>query len=100
MRYELVMMSRTGKTWSRMWDKAPDTQRMLETAMLSYIAGEEIVFVIRYWPSRKGWRVLDARHAVPVMVSGCRRWFGHRFFPGVYPTQEAAVMHALAILGR
>ena len=61
--------------------------------------------VIRFWPSLKGWRVLDIRnaHETPPMQGPhgpYPRWVGQKRGKRVYPNEDAAVMHAMIILGR
>lgn len=77
--------------------KAPDTDRMLERAKQN-----RSLFVIRYWPSRKGWRVLDARKAQCFDMPNGRggfypKWSGHRYLNAVFPSEDAAVMAAWAL---
>lgn len=54
-------------------------------------------FVIRYFPSRKGWRVLDIRNASSWQMPGVRRpmWTGMICGKRYFPTEDAAVMAAL-----
>lgn len=60
-------------------------------------------FVIRFWPSRKGWMALDIR-AAQVFDRSSRAGFkfsnvvGHIRGTRVYPSEEAAVMHLMAVM--
>lgn len=56
--------------------------------------------VIRYFPSRRGWRILDIRSALPVLTRNSRVpfWRGQRRGERYYPTLDAAVMVALHTL--
>lgn len=59
-------------------------------------------FVVRYMPSRKGWIVLDIRsvRARQFGTHGQTGWFGHVRLERVYPNEDAAIMHAMTILGQ
>lgn len=55
-------------------------------------------FVIRYFPSRKGWRVLDIREATCTSINMGRRvdvWRGQKRGQRYWPNADAAVMAAL-----
>jgi hypothetical protein len=58
-------------------------------------------FVIRYFPSRQGWRILDIRQAVGRTVPGKRYaiWNGQVRGQKYYPTPDAAIMIAIHKLG-
>lgn len=63
--------------------------------------------VIRFWPSLKGWRALDIRaaregapHYSPNGGHSYPRWVGQVRGKRVFPNEDAAVMHAMFILGR
>lgn len=52
-------------------------------------------FAIRYFPSRKGWMVLDLRRARKVQTVSRRNfWRGQERLQKVCPTEDAAVMLA------
>lgn len=54
-------------------------------------------FVIRYFPSKKGWAALDIRHAVRSQALNqlTAFWFGQRRHQAYFPTEDAAVMWAM-----
>lgn len=57
----------------------------------------------RYFPSRKGWLLYDLRTARTTAGGGTGNWrklVGHTRLKRTYPTEEAAVMHAMTILSR
>lgn len=59
-------------------------------------------FVARYFPSKKGWRLLDIRGAVAVTINGKQRvnvYRGQVRGTKYYPTEDAAVMVAMHKLG-
>ncbi len=72
-----------------------------ESFMCEWGKGRRAEFVIRYFPSRKGWRILDLRTASSWQMPGVRRpaWRGQKRDPKFYPTEDAAVMVALHRLG-
>ena len=52
-------------------------------------------FAVRYFPSRKGWLVLDLRRARRVQTASHRNfWRGQERLQQVCPTEDAAVMLA------
>lgn len=58
-------------------------------------------FVVRYMPSRKGWVILDIRNATSVPVQGSiTAWYGQHKLLRTYPNEDAAIMHAMTILGQ
>ena len=60
-------------------------------------------FAIRYFPSKKGWVVLDIRQAVEVSLIAqnhpIKTFRGHVRLPKLYPTADAAIMVAMHKLG-
>lgn len=59
-------------------------------------------FVVRYWPSKKGWAALDIRKArtFDVRLATGRAYpsaTGHIRGTTVYPSIDAAVMHLMAV---
>lgn len=58
-------------------------------------------FVVRYFPTKKGWTALDirnARQSTPIPPNNYVIWRGQVRLPRIYPSEDAAVMHAMAIL--
>ncbi len=57
-------------------------------------------FAIRFWPSKKGWRLCDMRLAQN-FVGGQRnsfsKWINYEWSKLIYPNEDAAVMHGLAL---
>lgn len=54
---------------------------------------------VRYYPSRKGWLIIDMRYAFATEgASGIPYWTNTRRSPKVYPSESAAVMKAIYIL--
>lgn len=92
--YKVVLIRHAGsiKTWHA--NRAPDTVKMLEI-------GKRLgaLFVIRYWPSRKGWRLLDARKAQCFQNQNMKyaQWTGHRYLSTIFPDEDSAVMAAIAL---
>jgi len=60
-------------------------------------------FAIRYFPSKRGWLVLDIRAAVEVSMNVQGRpittYKGHKRLPKLYPNEDAAIMVAMHKLG-
>lgn len=60
-------------------------------------------FVLRFWPSKKGWMALDIRNA-QVFDRATQRGtrypsvVGHIRGTRVYPNEESAVMHLMAVM--
>ena len=58
-------------------------------------------FVMRYYPSKRGWRLLDIRKAIQAGGNSSPRfWVGMVTGERIYPSMDAAIMHAIAILNR
>lgn len=54
---------------------------------------------IRFYPSRKGWMIVDLRNAhKKQLVSGREYWTGTRRSSKAYPNEAAAIMKAIYIL--
>jgi hypothetical protein len=92
--YKIVMVRHAGsiKTYNR--SLAPDT-----TWMLEFGKRNASKFVTRFWPSKKGWRVLDMRNAQNFTTNGAGypMWVGWRYLPTIFPSEEAAVMAAISL---
>lgn len=95
--YHVVIVARGGVTKSWHTEKAPDTQRMCQRA-----AQWNAVAVVRYWPSKKGWRVLDTSQVIRVLhflPHIPEEYSGWRYIDTVYPSEDAAVMAAILLGG-
>lgn len=94
--YQIVFVRCGGVHRSARVSKAPRTEWMLERGK-RYGA----LFVIRYWPSKKGWRVLDMRKAQSFQFgsTGHTEWMGHRHLKTIFPSEDAAVMAAITLSG-
>lgn len=81
------------------YEKAPS-----EDFLCSWGTNRQCAAVIRYFPSLKGWRVLDIRKAINTnpAADAHRRfstWVGQKHGK-VYPNEDAAVMACMAILNQ
>lgn len=99
--YQVVFVRRGGTTKVWRTTKAPRTEWMLECGK-----NNAALFVVRYWPSKKGWRVLDMREAQSFTHQqnqwGKNRyvtWTGHRMLETIFPSEDAAVMAAISLSG-
>lgn len=56
-----------------------------------------VQFVIRFFPTRKGWGVLDIRRAFPRALASKKItiWRGHQRHDTYFPNEDAAVMWAM-----
>lgn len=59
---------------------------------------KRVDIVTRYYPTKKGWLLLDIRKAMQVGSHNKRFWVGQQRGERVYPSMDAAIMHAIAIL--
>lgn len=69
-----------------------------ESWTLEWAKRKQAAMVIRYFPSRKGWRILDVRQAQSFAMGGSRmavKWTGHVRGQRYYPTPESAIMVAI-----
>jgi len=94
--YQVVFVRRGGTTKVWRTAKAPKTEWMLERGK-----NNAALFVVRYWPSKKGWRVLDMREAQSFQMPGLSyaKWVGHRHLETIFPSEDAAVMAAITLSG-
>lgn len=92
--YQVVYILPGAKTMVWRTAKAPKTEWMLERAQV-----HKALFVTRYWPSKKGWRLLDVRQAQAFQHPGASyvKWVGHRFLDTIFPSEEAAVMAGFSL---
>jgi hypothetical protein len=72
-----------------------------ESTLLRWGTSLKAGFVIRYFPSKRGWRLLDVRTAQFFSSADRRqgRWVGHVRGQKYYETEDAAVMVAIHKLG-
>lgn len=97
-RYKITMITKSRDVKVRSTHGAPSEQRQCRLAE-RYSAA----FVIRYWPSKKGWQILDTRkmHCVGSFTAKngaiIPKFVGHQRSPKIYPNEHAAVMHALIV---
>ena len=82
------------------FDKAPTDAWVLRRGQ--YHPGCKALYAVRMWPSRRGWRIMDMREAVIVQPSNIVTntysvWKGYCWSERVYPSEDAAVMHAMAM---
>lgn len=67
-----------------------------EQWMVRWGKRRRVAAVIRFYPSRKGWRVLDIRNAIEIEFKGKGRfWKGQGHSTRYYPNEDAAVMAAM-----
>lgn len=75
-----------------------------ENWMIDFGRARRAAFVIRYFPSKKGWRVLDIRKVLAVPVPGGAGGRPLTIYTGqgrgtrYYPNEDAAVMVAIHAL--
>jgi hypothetical protein len=73
-----------------------------ESWMIEWGRGRGVDFVIRYFPSRKGWRVLDIRNAKPIDLGGSWKTRRVKAYRGqargmrYWGSEDAAIMAALS----
>jgi len=95
--YKLIFMLPGGVVKFGYLDAAPK-----ESFLLSRGQARRAAFVARYWPSKKGWRVVDIRQAKCVEVGGGGRkfpkWSGHRYLDTIFPGEVAATMAMWALV--
>lgn len=83
----------------RAYSKAPSTETLVRWGL-----AREVHFVLRYMPSKKGWRAVDIREAhrnPPLQLrsgSVISTFVGHKVLPRIYPNEDAAVMHLMAVM--
>ena len=98
-RYKRIGITKDGKIieWTPHRDGAPNEAWLIAWGKERYCA-----IVIRYFPSRKGWRLIDIRNAVQKSVGykSYPQWFGQVRGTRYYPTEDAAVMAAIHMLQR
>lgn len=95
MGYRLTGIAQDGRIFrsKHIWDKVPG-----ESSMINWGKKHDCVVVARFYPSRKGWQATDIRKARFGGNSSVRFWTGQVRSDRVYPSEDALVMHMLAIL--
>lgn len=92
--YKIVYMLPGGVVKFGYLDTAPN-----ESYLLSRGQARRAAFVARYWPSKKGWRVLDIRKAQCFQApGGFPKWSGHRYLDTIFPGDVAATMAMWALV--
>lgn len=94
-KYRIIFVLSGGQTVVAHQERAPDARTMISLGQ-----HKNAKFVIRYWPSRNAWRVLDIRNAQLVTSATNHRWWkaiGHDFLNTMFPSEDAAVMAAFAL---
>ncbi len=91
-----ILIVKPGRVIERIHQGAP-----AESKLIKWGTSLKATAVIRYFPSRKGWRVLDVRNAQFFSSANQREghWIGQVRGKKYYETEDAAVMVALHMLG-
>lgn len=97
-KYTVVAIRASGsvRQTERTFNGAPS-----EAKLASVFRGgvEKYDLAIRYYPSRKGWVIIDLRNAtIKELQSGRQYWTNTRRSSKTYPNESAAVMKAIYIL--
>ena len=98
--YVVVAMRATGsvRQIERTFKSAP-SEAVLARTFRGRGRDQDYDLAIRYYPSRKGWMIVDLRNAYKKqLVSGREYWTGTRRSPKAYPNEAAAIMKAIYIL--
>lgn len=82
---------------SKDYNKAPQTR-----TIVNFVLRHKARFGTRYFPSKKGWMLYDCRLALKSVNVGTygrvfEDFIGWTRFDRIYPTEDAAVMHAIAL---
>lgn len=90
MSYELVGITGEGELVNA---PKPFANAPTASQMGAFASRNKCAFVMRYYPSRKGWLVHDTRSMVALRVNGGRN-FTYKMLRGsiVYPSRDAAEM--------
>lgn len=97
-KYVVVALRATGdvRQIERTFSSAP-SEAVLARAFRS--GPNRYDLAIRYYPSRKGWMIVDLRNAhTKQLQSGRQYWTGTRRSSKAYPNEAAAIMKAIYIL--
>lgn len=94
-KYEVIGVARGGTVIEHKLGKlgAPP-----ENWLCAWGKAKGCAFVIRYFPSKKGWRVLDIRNATGRQAAGGRgfqMWQGQVRGTRYWPNKDAAIMYAI-----
>lgn len=75
----------------------------VESSIIAWALSRRGSFVIRYYPSKRGWRLIDLRNVVRIPISNAGRpidaFKGQIRGTKYYPTEDAAVMVAMHMIG-
>jgi len=72
-----------------------------DTILLSWALRHKLAFVIRYFPSKKGWGIYDTRQVCPLpskigaFGQAYAQYGGWKRLPRTYASEDAAVMKAI-----
>lgn len=93
--YPVAFVCKGGRLARTRFKRSPRDAWVLERGK-----SHSAMYAIRFWPSKKGWRLCEMRNAQSFLISGKRysKWHNFSWSDRVYPSEDAAVMHALAIL--
>ena len=71
-----------------------------EGVMISWAKERGCLFVGRYYPKLKGWRVLKIDRAVQITTpQGRKVWKNYGRGQRIYPSSDAMAMHLMMLLG-
>ena len=98
-KYQIIYVKSGGRLAIAQSEEALTTQQMANFALR-----RDATCAIRFWPSKKGWRVLDLRNAQALTKSFGQRNYdtvvGARFLPTIFPSEDSAVMAARHLVTR
>lgn len=95
--YRLVFVRAGGNVRVGHSDKAPADGVLVHRAKAN-----AALFAVRYFPSRRGWRVIDVRNAMALpLQAGQQRvqWINAIWLDQTFPSEDAAVMRATLLCG-
>jgi hypothetical protein len=75
-----------------------------ESSMIAWALNRRAAAVIRYFPSKRGWRIIDLRKTIAMPMSNAfgrpiTAYRGHVRGTKYYATEDAAVMVAMHMIG-
>lgn len=96
-KYQIAIIGRTGGYRLRGSDKAPS-----DAAMIGWATRDNGAFVTRFYPSKKGWLIIDVRNAQLFRRPGSDfgEWRGTERSTKPLPSMDAAIMTAIHMLAR
>lgn len=93
MSYQITYLWADGRTKTATYGNAPKDH----TLGSSMVARGSCAAVIRYWPSKRGWRVATRRDMTSFQRTSLNTVHKLKWSKAVYPSEDAAVMTALVI---